>query len=60
MNWEAMGAIGEVIGAAGVIITLLYLGLQIRSSGRATMGETEREVIQSWDEAVHDASDLSP
>jgi len=32
MNWEAMGAIGEVLGAAGVIFSLLYLARQIRSS----------------------------
>ncbi len=25
MNWEAIGAIGEIIGAFGVIVTLIYL-----------------------------------
>ena len=33
MNWDAIGAIGELIGAAGVIATLLYLATQIRQSG---------------------------
>ncbi len=32
MNWEAIGAIGEVLGAAGVIITLAYLAVQIRQN----------------------------
>ena len=32
MNWEAVGAIGEVAGAAGVIITLIYLAVQIRQN----------------------------
>jgi len=32
MNWEAIGATGEVLGAAGVIITLAYLALQIRQN----------------------------
>jgi len=36
MNWEAIGAIGEIVGAIGVIITLVYLAVQIRSSARAT------------------------
>jgi len=31
MNWEAMGAISEAIGAAGVVITLAYLAIQLRS-----------------------------
>ena len=34
MNWEAMGAIGETLGAAGVIVTLVYLAVQIRDSNR--------------------------
>ena len=34
MNWEALGATGEVLGAAGVIITLVYLSLQVRQNTR--------------------------
>ena len=30
MNWDAIGAIGEVFGALAVIATLLYLARQIR------------------------------
>ena len=32
MNWEAIGAIAELIGAIGVIGSLVYLGKQIQSS----------------------------
>ena len=32
MNWEAIGAIGEVAGAFGVIATLVYLAFQIRQN----------------------------
>ena len=32
MNWEAIGAIGEVVGALGVILTLGYLAYQIRQN----------------------------
>ena len=34
MNWEAIGAIGEILGAAGVIVTLAYLAVQMRQSNR--------------------------
>ena len=30
MNWEAIGAIGELIGAVAVVATLIYLAVQIR------------------------------
>lgn len=39
MDWTAIGAIGEVGGAIGVIATLAYLSVQIRSSSRATESE---------------------
>ena len=34
MNWEAIGAIGEVVGAAAVVITLLVLVVQVRQNNR--------------------------
>ncbi len=41
MNWEAIGAVSETIGAAGVIATLLYLSLQVRASTRASSVESK-------------------
>jgi hypothetical protein len=35
MDWDAIGAVGEVAGAAGVIITLVYLAIQIRQNTKA-------------------------
>ena len=34
MNWGALGAIGEILGAAGVIVSLLYLAGQVRNNSR--------------------------
>ena len=30
MNWDAAGAIGEVVGAAEVVISVVYLALQVK------------------------------
>jgi hypothetical protein len=30
MNWEALGAISELIGAVTVVVTLVYLAIQVR------------------------------
>ena len=35
VNWEAVGAIGEIVGAITVIMTLFYLSLQIRQNSRS-------------------------
>ena len=35
MNWDAIGAVGEIVGAVAVIATLIYLAIQIKDSARA-------------------------
>jgi hypothetical protein len=36
MNWEAISAIGEIVGAIAVIVTLIYLAVQVRRGTTAT------------------------
>ena len=44
MNWDAIGAIGEVTGAITVVITLIYLSIQVRQNTRS-MDETRKVEI---------------
>ncbi len=53
MNWEAIGAIGEIVGGAGVIISLLYLATQIRGDARAKRGATIHEQSQALSGFMH-------
>jgi hypothetical protein len=39
MDWQAIGAIGEMLAAAGVILTLVYLAAQIRQNTRSQRAE---------------------
>ena len=32
INWDAIGAIGEIVGAIAVVATLTYLAIQIRTA----------------------------
>jgi len=36
MDWEAIGAVGELVGAVAVVMTLGYLAVQVRYARRAT------------------------
>ena len=45
MNWDAFGAIGEVVGATAVIITLLFLGVQIRSAKLVSRNQTFSQIF---------------
>ena len=45
MNWEAIGAIAEALGAIGVISTVVYIALQIRHNSEAVQGSTEQALM---------------
>ena len=47
MNWEALGASGEIVGAFGVIVTLIYLALQIRQNTRASRVSAVQESMEN-------------
>ena len=48
MNWEAIGAVGEIVGASAVVISIVYLSVQIRQSSRVS----KAVAIQSWANAA--------
>ncbi len=41
MNWDAMGAVGELIGAFAVVATLIYLAVQVKHS-RALLDDSRQ------------------
>ncbi len=46
MNWEALGAIAELLGAIGVIATLVYLSAQIRHNNDQLRGAATTAVYE--------------
>ena len=50
MNWEAIGAVGEILGALSVLLTLIYLATQVREAKRATRAQLENAVWTAWSE----------
>jgi hypothetical protein len=51
MNWEAIGAVGEVLGAIGVIATLGYLALQIRQNSNTVRSSIRQAISTTQHEA---------
>jgi len=48
MTWNALAAIGEIVGAIAVVVTLLYLAQQIRQSTRAAAIAALRDTTAQW------------
>lgn len=45
MNWNALGAMGEIVGAVGVIVSLLYLASQVRNNSRQLRHASAQAVL---------------
>ncbi len=52
MNWEAIGAIGEIIGAAAVVVSLIYLATQIRTQNNEARLAATHEILVGFRESL--------
>jgi hypothetical protein len=50
LNWEALGAIGELIGAAAVLVTLIYLAQQMRQNTKAVRIAARTTIQEAFSE----------
>jgi hypothetical protein len=48
MNWEAAGAIAEIVASIGVILSLIYLALQIRSQNTESRIASANELVSQF------------
>ncbi|MES2146368.1 MAG: hypothetical protein V4491_00800 [Pseudomonadota bacterium] len=47
MSWDAWAAVGQLIGAAGVIASLIFVGIQVRQSVRAARATSYQGLVSS-------------
>lgn len=50
MNWEAIGAIGEIIGALAVVATLVYLTIQLKQNTKSINSNNHNFVTQGFNQ----------
>jgi len=56
MNYESLGNIGEFISAIAVIITLIYLALQLRQNTKSIRNNTAQELLSKSADLYMDAA----
>jgi hypothetical protein len=54
MNWEAAATIAEIVGAAGVIASLIYLAIQIRQNTKVSRAEMTKDLYLASRTAIMD------
>lgn len=64
VDWSAIGAVAELLGAIGVIASLVYLAGQVRNAGRLGREEAARSVMAKLNSTMaflasgHDKADM--
>jgi uncharacterized protein YoxC len=48
MNWDAIVAISQLIAALGVILSLVFVGLQIKQNTRALQRTQHNSTMEQW------------
>ena len=48
MDWDAIGAVGEILGAIAVVVTLIYFGKQLTQANRISTVTGARELQQMY------------
>jgi hypothetical protein len=52
MKWDAIGAVGEVLGALGVFASLVYLAMQIRQNTRMMKATIRQQLTAASQQVV--------
>ena len=55
MNWDAIGAVGDLLGAVAVVVTLIYLARQIGHSvslARAEQNKGVNDLYAGWNDLI--------
>jgi hypothetical protein len=48
MNWEMISAVGQMLGAIGVIISIIYLAVQIRNQNKESQRGAKNVLTTHW------------
>ena len=52
MNWDAISAIGEIVGAVAVVVSLIYLASQIRQQNRESRISSSHEITEAFRDTI--------
>jgi hypothetical protein len=53
VNWEAIGAVGEVFGGLIVMISVVYLAIQVRQSNRHAEASADVAWMDGWNQVLN-------
>ena len=59
MNWEAISAVSEIVGAVAVVVSLVYVAAQIRQNTRMMRSGAKQSLTEATQGVIYKAMDHS-
>jgi len=59
MNWEAISAVSEIVGAVAVVISLIYVAAQIRQNTKMMRATAKQGLTEASQNLIYTAIDKS-
>jgi hypothetical protein len=59
MNWDAISAVGEIIGAVAVVVSLIYVAAQIRQNTQMARSTAKQSLTEATHGVIYKAMDYS-
>jgi len=56
-NWDAVAAVGEVVGAVAVVISLVYLAIQVRQNTRVMRAAAKQSLTEATQNFIYRMSE---
>ena len=60
MNWDALGATAELLGAIAVVLSLLYLTTQVKQANKLARGQTRQRMVEQAQHEVYQGMIADP
>ena len=54
---ESLGNIGALVGGLGVLVSAIFVGVQIRVANKLARADSQRHTRHAWQEALCKSSD---
>ena len=54
MNWEAISAIADIIGVIAIVVSLIYVSIQIRQNTKVARAATRQAIADSTESLGND------
>jgi len=53
MNWTKASAVAEILSSVAILVTLVYLAIEIRQNAEATQADTRQAILAADQEFLH-------